>query len=69
MTKIDDLHREWMRKPGYRAAYDALADEFALAEALVDARAHRSLTQEQVAQRMKTSQAAVAHLEGGRGNP
>lgn len=67
MTKIEDLHAEWMKNPTYRAEYDALEGEFALAGALIDARA--DMTQEEIAKRMGTSQAAVARLEGGHSNP
>ena len=60
---------KWRKKPSYVKAYDALSDEFAVAEALIDARANANLRQEDVARRMKTSQTAVARLESGRGNP
>lgn len=69
MTKIDDLHAKWLTDPAYRAGYEALEPEFALAEALIEARKRSALTQEEVAERMGTSQAAVARLEGGKGNP
>jgi hypothetical protein len=46
MTRIKDLHSQWMKDPEYRQEYDALAAEFDLA------RAHSGLTQEQVAERM-----------------
>ncbi len=65
--KISELAAEWMADPGFRAEYAALDQEFAIAEALIEARA--GLTQEQVAERMGTSRTAVARLEGGRGNP
>ncbi len=66
---VSELAGEWMKSPTFRAEYDALEDEFALAAALIDARTQSDLTQEQIAERMHTSQAAVARLEGGRGNP
>lgn len=31
MTKISDLHKRWSADPGYRKAYDELADEFSKA--------------------------------------
>ena len=49
--------------------YDALEEEFALAEALVEARADADMTQEQVAKEMGTAQAAIARLESGRSMP
>jgi len=60
---------EWRRDLSYVKAYNALDEEFALASALIDARMSAGLSQDDVAKRMKTSQPAVARLEGGRGNP
>ncbi len=54
-----------MRDPEFRAEYDALAEEFALVEALIKARAHTNLTQDQIAERMGTSRTAVVRLESG----
>lgn len=65
----DELHRKWMKNPAYRREYDALEEEFALAGALLAARGKAGLTQSQVARRMRTTQTAVARLEGGRINP
>ena len=69
MTNIRDLHAEWMKDPGYRAEYDALEGEFALASALIRARADAGLTQEQLAERMGTKQEVIARWEGGRVMP
>ena len=66
---IRDLAKEWMKDPAFRREYDALEEEFALAGALLSARDRAGLTQAQVARRMKTTQTAVARLEGGRLNP
>lgn len=60
---------KWGGDPEYRAAYDALEEEFALVDALIEARVKAGLTQAQVAQRMGTTQAVVARLEGGRARP
>lgn len=69
MTKIRDLHTKWLEDPAYRADYDAMEEEFALASALIEARAKAGLTQEELARRMKTTQSVVARLEGGRARP
>jgi transcriptional regulator with XRE-family HTH domain len=55
--------------PDYRAEYAALEQEFALAAALIEARARAGLTQEELAKRMSTTQAAIARLESGRFKP
>jgi ribosome-binding protein aMBF1 (putative translation factor) len=66
---VEEVAKEWMKDPEFRAEYDALEDEFALAAALVKARGDADMTQEQVAAAMGTSQAFVARLEGGKGLP
>lgn len=65
----EEAFAEWRKDPGYVAAYDALEEEFALAAALIQARAHADMTQEQVAQAMGTTQAVIARLESGRTKP
>jgi len=59
----------WRNDPGYVAAYDGLAGEFALAKALIEGRSHAGITQEQLAERMHTTQAVIARLESGRAMP
>ena len=59
----------WRKEPEYVAVYDALAEEFALADALIRARSEAGMTQEEVAQKMGTTQAAIARLESGRTMP
>ena len=66
MSRINDLHTGWMRDPAYRKEYDALEGEFAIAAALIRARANAGLTQEQLAERMGTKQEVVARWEGGK---
>lgn len=69
MTRIKELHADWMQDPAYREAYDALEEEFALAQAIIEARMKAGLTQEELAARMQTSQSAIARLESGRTIP
>lgn len=69
MTKLNELKRKLLERPDVRAEYDALAGEFSIAEALIRARAEADMTQEQVAEKMQTSQSYVAKLESGRVSP
>jgi transcriptional regulator with XRE-family HTH domain len=66
---IDKLHDKWMEDEEYRAAYEALEPEFALAEELIAARGRAGLTQADVAARMGTTQSVVARIESGRNPP
>ena len=66
---VEEAFARWERKPKFRNAYDELEEEFALVAEILKARAKAGLTQEQLAKRMKTSQAVVARLESGRTLP
>jgi ribosome-binding protein aMBF1 (putative translation factor) len=66
---VEEAFAEWCKDPEYVAAYDALEEEFALAAAMVAARSRAGLTQQQLADRMQTTQAVIARLESGRVKP
>jgi ribosome-binding protein aMBF1 (putative translation factor) len=66
MTKVSDLHKEWMKDPEYRQAHDGLRPEFDLPRAVIQARVSAGLTQQQLAERMSTTQSVFARLESGR---
>lgn len=63
-------HAEKKRKadPEFRAAYDALEDEFAALGALLHARKDAGLTQADVASRMGVSQPVLARIESSLGS-
>ena len=69
MSKVDDLHQKWMKSKEYRKAFEELAPEFEIAHAVLEARVAAGLTQEQLAQRMDTTQSVIARLESGRTRP
>ena len=66
---VEESFAEWDKDPEYRAAYDALEEEFALASQIIGARAHANLSQAELAACMNTSQSAIARLESGRSKP
>jgi len=68
-VKAQDLHRKWLAEPEYRREYEALAPEFELAKAMIQARLDAGLTQQQLAERMQTTQSVIARLESGRVKP
>ncbi len=67
--RIEEVQEELLRDPEVRREYEALEEEFAVASALIAARARAGLTQQEVAHRMGTTQSAVARLESGRPLP
>lgn len=62
----EESFKQWKKDPKYIAAYNALEAEFALASAMIKARADADMTQDQVAKAMGTTQAVVARLESGK---
>lgn len=69
MIRLKDLHKKWLGDETYRREYEALEEEFSLAAALIDARSRAGLTQKELAEKMDTSQSAVARMESGRSIP
>ena len=63
------LFAEWHKDPEYVKEYDALEEEFARAQMVIGARTHADLSQAELAERMGTSQSAIARLESGRVKP
>jgi predicted transcriptional regulator len=66
---LDQLREELLAEPAVREAYEKQAPEYAIARAIIAARAHAGLSQAELAARMATSQPFVARLEGGRTLP
>src|SRR5207302_1032262 len=60
MIPVEESFAAWRKDPEYEKAFNALEDEFALAAAMIEARAHAGLTQQQLAERMHTTQAVIA---------
>ena len=63
------IKAELLSNPEVKREYDALEQEFAIASELIRARARAGLSQAELAERMGTSQSAIARLESGRTLP
>lgn len=68
-TKFDRLKQDMLADPAARGEYRRLASEFEIAGALITARKRAKLSREQLAERMKTTQTAIARMESGRHMP
>jgi predicted transcriptional regulator len=62
---FDRFREEQLKKCELRKEYDALEREFALAKEIIELRRRHNLTQKQLAERIGTSQPAIARLESG----
>lgn len=69
MGKINKLHKKWSKDPEYKAEYDKLRPEFEIARLLIKTRTQAGMTQAQLAERLQTTQSAVARFESGRIHP
>jgi ribosome-binding protein aMBF1 (putative translation factor) len=72
MTKplpFGKIAKTWHDDPDFQRDFDALAEEFELAAALIKARTEAGLTQDQLAARMGTTQSVIARMEGGKSRP
>ena len=58
-----------LQDPDFAAAYAEADADYSVLQAMITARAAAGLTQEALAERMGTTQSAVARLEGGRVSP
>ncbi len=68
MTKtisFDDMWEEMKKTPAVKVEYDRLAPEYAVAYAMISARAEAGLTQAALAKKAGITQAQVARIEGG----
>jgi transcriptional regulator with XRE-family HTH domain len=66
---LGSLKRKWMKELGFKEGYDALAPEFEVASALIEARTRANLSQAALAKKMGTSQSTIARLESGVAKP
>ena len=64
-TRYEDLLHEQLRDPNFRREYEALEEEFTLATEIIALRKRLNLTQKELAERVGTSQPAIARVESG----
>ena len=69
MNNLKKLKNQWLSNAQVKKAYDEMTPEFAIAKTLIAARIKAGLTQEEVAERMGTTQSVIARLEAGNSLP
>ncbi|MYD44926.1 MAG: helix-turn-helix transcriptional regulator [Gammaproteobacteria bacterium] len=65
MITLQELKARLMKDPQFRKEYEDVDAQFSLVESIIGARLSANLTQTEVAERMGTTQSAIARLEGG----
>ena len=69
MIKLEDALAKKMEDPAFRDEYEALEPEYAIMQAMVDARAAAGLTQKQLSEKTGIAQGDISKLESGNANP
>jgi transcriptional regulator with XRE-family HTH domain len=67
-SRLEKFKARASAKPEVRAEYDKLAEEFELLDEILKARAASGVTQAQLAERIGTTQSAVARMENALAN-
>lgn len=66
---FNEYLQEQMKDAEFRAEYEALEPEFAIMQAMIDARKASGMTQKQLAEKTGINQADISKMERGNGNP
>lgn len=61
--------KEALKDPILKTEYDRLQPEFAMIQAMIDARRRKGVTQKILAKKIGTKQSVISRLESGRANP
>lgn len=69
MTNFNDYLAQQMENPGFKDEYEALEPEFAIIQAIIDARKSSGITQKELSQRSGIAQGDISKLENGNANP
>ena len=69
MSNFNDFLNEQLQDPEIRTEYEALEPEFAIIQAMIDARKSSGLTQKQLSEKTGIAQADISKLETGSANP
>ena len=69
MRTFEEALKTRLEEPGFRREYEALEPEFAIIQAIIDARKNSGLTQKQLAERTGIAQGDISKLENGSANP
>ncbi len=66
---FDDFLKESLKNPKIKTEYDRLQPEFAVIQAMIDARRNKGFSQKELADKVGTKQSVISRLESGKANP
>jgi len=66
---FEDHLKESLKDPEFKKAWEESEADYLLATKLIEARLAQKLSQRDLAQKVKTSQAAISRIEAMQGNP
>ena len=69
MTNFNDYLTQQMKDPAFKEAYEQLEPEFAIIQAIIDARKSAGITQKELSQKSGIAQGDISKLENGTRNP
>lgn len=69
MTNFNDYLTQQMKDPAFKEAYEQLEPEFAIIQAIIDARKSAGITQKELSQKSGIAQGDISKLENGNANP
>lgn len=69
MNSYNEFKNELLKNPEVKAEYEALAPEFDIIQALIDARKQQNITQKELSERTGITQADISRIENGTRNP
>lgn len=69
MSDFKKFMNEQLKDPELKAEYDALGPEFAIIQAIINARKSSGMTQKQLSERTGIAQGDISKLENGSANP
>ena len=69
MTNFNDYLTQQMKDPAFKKAYEQLEPEFAIIQAIIDARKSAGITQKELSQKSGIAQGDISKLENGNATP
>ena len=69
MNEWKEFLSEQLKDPEIRSEWDAMEPEFAIIQAIINARKNIGLTQKQLSERTGINQSDISRLENGEANP